>query len=156
MNSDDLIFREISFREVVAQTEKKFQSSIIDKQLKFSSELNINSPYNSYPEILAILLDNLIENGIDFNSVGGELKIFIAAAEESIVLEVMNTGEGIHEDSISNVFEMFYRGSNRSKGNGLGLYIAKKAVEKLSGKIFVKDASPNATIISVTLPYEIG
>jgi K+-sensing histidine kinase KdpD len=52
------------------------------------------------------------------------------------LIEVIDDGDGIPEnDSKIKFFDMFYRGSEKSKGSGLGLYAAKKALEKLNGSI---------------------
>ena len=52
-----------------------------------------------------------------------------------IVITVEDNGEGIPPEIQGRVFEMFYRGSLRAKGSGLGLFIAKEAIETINGRI---------------------
>jgi hypothetical protein len=52
----------------------------------------------------------------------------------------------------SRIFDMYFRANERSKGNGLGLYIAKKAVEKLNGKIRVISTYLEGSIFTIELP----
>ncbi len=153
VNAEELIFREISFKEVVTQLENKFQDVYEEKKMVFTNKVSIGKPFYSYPEIVMVILENLIENGIDFSGHGTKLDISIANSPENVIIEIKNNGEGIRPESIPHVFDMFFRGSNNSKGNGLGLYIAKKAVEKLRGTIRVKDALPESTIFLIELPF---
>ena len=52
-------------------------------------------------------------------------------------MEIQDNVEGILPEYQERMFEMYFRANERSKGNGLGLYIVKKAVEKLGGTITV-------------------
>ncbi|MEM9981577.1 MAG: ATP-binding protein, partial [Bacteroidota bacterium] len=50
------------------------------------------------------------------------------------------------------VFEMFFRGTERSKGLGLGLYITKHIIQKLGGNIVIENVAPHGTRVIITLP----
>ena len=54
-----------------------------------------------------------------------------------VTIEIQDNGQGIAKELQDQIFDMYYRANERSKGNGLGLYIVKKAVEKLDGAISV-------------------
>ncbi|NJM25650.1 MAG: HAMP domain-containing histidine kinase [Bacteroidia bacterium] len=87
---------------------------------------------------LKIILNNLITNAIKFPKQlpGHEPMIVISAynVNEATVISIEDNGEGIRPQVLSNIFEMFYRGNERSKGSGLGLYIAKETAERISGE----------------------
>ena len=51
-----------------------------------------------------------------------------------------------------NIFKMFYRADEGSKGSGLGLYIVKETVEKLKGEISVNSKINEGTTVTITLP----
>jgi len=51
------------------------------------------------------------------------------------------------------IFDMFYRGNDRSKGSGLGLYIVRSAVEKLQGKVSVKSELKQGTEFTAIIPF---
>ena len=55
---------------------------------------------------------------------------------------------------IQNLHKVYFRGSERSKGNGLGLYIVKKAVEKLHGTVAFTSGIGRGSVFVVTLPLE--
>ena len=69
-------------------------------------------------------------------------------------MEVQDNGEGIPEEFKDRIFEMYFRANERSKGNGLGLYIVKKAVEKLGGTIGLK--SELYTGSTFTISFYLG
>ena len=56
-------------------------------------------------------------------------------SEKNVSIEVIDDGEGISPAISSEIFNMFYRGSERSHGQGLGLYIVKSVVERMKGQI---------------------
>ncbi|MCE2959012.1 MAG: HAMP domain-containing histidine kinase, partial [Flammeovirgaceae bacterium] len=67
-------------------------------------------------------------------------------------VEVRDNGIGIDPVHISNIFDMFYRASEKSTGSGLGLYIVKESLEKLRGTITVESTPAAGSRFTVTLP----
>jgi len=65
---------------------------------------------------------------------------------------VKDNGQGIDPAYQSHIFDMYFRANYLSKGNGLGLYIVKKAVEKLEGKIFFESQLGKGTEFKIVLP----
>jgi signal transduction histidine kinase len=64
----------------------------------------------------------------------------------------MDDGLGISKDQHERIFEMFFRGSERSIGSGLGLYLVKKAIEKLGGTIKLSSQPKKYTSFNIFLP----
>jgi signal transduction histidine kinase len=83
------------------------------------------------------ILKSLLSNAIIFRDVlkPGNVWLEINATNGRLLIEVTDDGEGMPANISSHVFDMFYRGSERSLGAGLGLYIAKTAVERMKGEI---------------------
>jgi len=73
-----------------------------------------------------------------------------------VLLLVKDNGICIDEVHINRVFEMFFRGSEHSKGIGLGLYIVKKAVEKLKGHITFESSCGQGTSVLIWLPLSLS
>lgn len=104
---------------------------------------------------LSIVLLNLFSNAIKYRDEQKEyklLRIKVNVTNEKVLLEITDNGIGILADRIPLVFNMFYRGTERSDGAGLGLYIAKGVVEKLGGSIRVESQFELLTTITVSLP----
>jgi signal transduction histidine kinase len=68
------------------------------------------------------------------------------------VIVIEDNGQGIAAEYQERVFDMYFRGSERSKGNGLGLYIVKKAVEKLNGTIRLETSFGAGSVFTIILP----
>ncbi len=92
-------------------------------------------------ESIRYIFINLLDNAIKYNSIQGKISISLKMKNNQIHLQVSDTGPGIPEADISEIFEPFYTvGDDRSRssgGSGLGLAFVKKLVEKLNGKIEV-------------------
>jgi signal transduction histidine kinase len=103
--------------------------------------------------LLAALLLELVNNARTFSaSATAQVEIVWKSNATEWYLEVKDDGEGIPAEVQPKIFEMFYRGSERSKGNGLGLYIVRKALERLEGRIdFV--SKPGETRFMIYLPH---
>lgn len=83
------------------------------------------------------VLQNIMENAIKYGD-GRIIRIFCEDEEDCKLIHIDNTGCHMKQEEMSNLFDSFYRGSNSSgiKGNGLGLYICKKLMEKMDGEVF--------------------
>lgn len=99
---------------------------------------------------------NLAENGIKYNTPGGRLTISLLREEDNAVLRVSDTGVGIPQESISHVFERFYRvdkaRSRKSGGSGLGLAIVRNMVERNQGTIRVESTVGVGSTFTVSFP----
>jgi signal transduction histidine kinase/CheY-like chemotaxis protein len=114
-----------------------------------------------YGDLLRIsqILVNLIVNAIKFTHEGG---VFVEIEESKIGLQfsITDSGEGIDEAQLQNIFEPFKqlesKGSQQYFGSGLGLPIVKRLVELLGGTIEVESIKGVGTKFTVDLPIEEG
>ncbi|MBX2895689.1 MAG: hypothetical protein KF763_09625 [Cyclobacteriaceae bacterium] len=106
--------------------------------------------------LLRIALGNLISNAIKYQQQYKDHKPLIwfrsFRVAETITIEVADNGEGIREEYLDKLFNMFYRGTATSTGSGLGLYIAREAIQKLGGKIYVQSKWGIGSTFGVQLP----
>jgi signal transduction histidine kinase len=123
------------------------------KRIKFIIEIQDGIEFFSEWTIVNTILQNLIENAIKYSStVNPFVKIQVMQAEELLKIVVEDNGHGIDEVHQSKIFDMFYRANLGAKGSGLGLYILKRAVERLNGKIQLKSQLHKGSVFTVTLP----
>lgn len=111
--------------------------------------------FYSDPTRVRIILNNLISNAIKYRSFHKEESyIYIEAIvdEEKMILKVADNGEGIEKSKVPNIFDMFYRATEKSEGSGLGLYIVKKVADKLNAQIDVQSEELEGTTFVVTIP----
>lgn len=107
-------------------------------------------------ESLEQVFSNLISNAINYNKPKGSVKISVKEEGEFIVTEIQDTGIGISKEHLPLIFDQFYRvsrsESQKSKGTGLGLTIAKKIVEAHRGSIHVSSELGKGSTFTVLLP----
>lgn len=113
------------------------------------------------PEVVAdrgrmtIVLNNLISNAIKYHRADGTdcwIRVSAHNGDNCLNLVVADNGQGISHEQQSRIFEMFYRGTEQSKGSGLGLYIVKETIEKMSGTIRVESTLGSGTSFFITVP----
>jgi len=110
--------------------------------------------YTSEWAIINTILQNLIENAIKYSrhDIEPVVHISIRAEGEEICIRVEDNGQGIPARHINLIFDMFYRANDQVKGSGLGLYILKRAVERLKGTIAVTSTPAVGSVFTVRLP----
>lgn len=91
---------------------------------------------------MRIILNNLLTNSIKYQKRLPEHRTYIRISSRknasAFIIEIEDNGEGIKPEVQKKIFNMFYRGHEKSKGSGLGLYIAREAAERINGTIAVK------------------
>jgi signal transduction histidine kinase len=106
---------------------------------------------------LAQVLSNLISNSIKYSPAGGEIRIRGQIRPEHVIICVSDAGPGIAPEDIPHVFDRFYRASEASrktKGAGLGLYLARAVVEAHNGRIWVDPKPDSGARICFSLPRD--
>lgn len=101
-------------------------------------------------------VSNLIANAIAHTPPGGQISIDVHATEETVVIEVRDTGEGVPEDEQMRVFDRFYRADKArtaaSGRMGLGLPIAKSIMDLHGGDISLRSKVGHGTIVVLSFP----
>jgi ligand-binding sensor domain-containing protein/signal transduction histidine kinase len=111
-------------------------------------------------DLFRVILKNTLDNALDFRKPGAGpaclIRVWIEKSENALHITIEDNGIGIPEVHLSKIFNMFYRGSELSRGNGLGLYIVKKAVDKLGGEIQVISTEGKGTVLQMCIPEYIS
>jgi two-component system phosphate regulon sensor histidine kinase PhoR len=99
------------------------------------------------------VLSNLVANAVKFTPYGGRLSLRAYKADAHVNLELSDTGIGIPDEELPMVFRKYYqgKGSSRSRGTGLGLYIAKSIVEAHRGTITVSSRAGSGATFTISL-----
>ncbi len=100
------------------------------------------------------ILENLITNSVKYHDPSKEklqISIEVIISKDMCKISVEDNGIGIPAKVQGKVFEMFYRGTNKSHGSGLGLYIVKETVEQMNGTINLESTEYVGTTISFVI-----
>ncbi len=127
------------------------------ENIKFEKQLiDINGSFNSDPQRLRIILNNLVTNSIKYSDKAKPdqfVRVEVRGKPEAVVIAVEDNGLGIPDDYQEKIYDMFFRASESSEGSGLGLYIVKETVAKMNGNISLKSTEGLGTRFEVELKY---
>jgi signal transduction histidine kinase len=102
------------------------------------------------------MLRELIENASFYSPKKSIIKLSARAVRGNVEISVNDHGYGIPKADLPGIFQQFKRGSNASKykpaGNGLGLYIVRRIIERARGKIRIQSELNKGTTVTVLLP----
>lgn len=103
---------------------------------------------------LRVAISNILSNSIVFANMEKEpiIGIEIVTTPTECVVTIRDNGIGIPTDRLPKIFDMFYRGSEASRGAGLGLYICRETITKLRGTIDLQSDAGVGTTVTVTIP----
>jgi signal transduction histidine kinase len=100
------------------------------------------------------VIDNVVGNALKYST--GTVAVRVAPGDVNVSIEVADSGIGIPEGEVQQVFTRFGRGTNaRSRGiagSGVGLYVAKKIVDVHGGRLLVRSVENQGSTFSIILP----
>ena len=107
--------------------------------------------------LIHIIAENILDNSMIYRDDARSLELCIRAivVGKDVQLIFLDNGSGIQSSLLDKVFQMFFRASDKSVGHGLGLYLVKKAIEKLGGVVEIKSEESKYTQIRLVLPNVI-
>lgn len=155
IGSQELIYTDVFLKEIVQVELDQFRDVFKQKNIDVQVAIEPVRDFYSFPALIKIILQNLIENSTAFcETTAPWIKIEAQQSLNSVAVKVSDNGCGIEATYIPRVYEMYFRASEKSKGNGLGLYIVKKIVDKLKGTIEVQSIYGEGTSVIVTIPNQ--
>ncbi|MFM7858510.1 MAG: sensor histidine kinase [Flammeovirgaceae bacterium] len=104
---------------------------------------------------LKVVLNNLVANALKYHDPDKDnpfVEIKAMPQNGTAQIEIIDNGLGIDAKHINNIFDMFYRASEKSNGSGLGLYIVKETLEKISGSIKVESQLQKGSSFIIHVP----
>lgn len=101
----------------------------------------------------------MISNAIKFTPLHGTITVAATVQPDTVTFSITDTGIGINEEDIRQLFSEFYRIENEInqnvKGTGLGLALCKKIIEAHNGHIWVESKVTQGSTFFITLPLTI-
>ncbi len=149
-------FKPLQIADVIEKSVSDMLLQIKRNDLTIKKELSDNLPLIQADEdrMMQVMI-NLIGNAIKFTP-SGEITITAHEDDDNLHIAVSDTGIGIGQEQIDNLFDRFYQGDASTKrkygGTGVGLHISKLIVEAHKGKIWAESEDGVGTTIHFTLP----
>lgn len=151
-----LNFESVAPRKLIYSAADRMKAQVERANLK----LNVRCE-DGLPEIrgdrtrLEQVLVNLIHNAVKFTKPGGAITLRAESATGGVCCVVQDTGIGIPSESLTRIFERFYRvdSSRSGSGTGLGLSISKHIIEAHGGRIWVDSEEGRGSTFTFLLPH---
>ena len=129
--------------------------------IRLQDGLDIESPeftVKGSHELLHRALYNLVQNGIKYNNAGGSVEVGLSVKDGKVYLTVLDTGVGIPEEELEDIFTPFYRCQKNVAGGkpgyGIGLALTEKILEHHGAKISVKAREDGGSIFTIAFGLE--
>ena len=130
---------------------------LADRQsVKLTASVEKGCTILSFEDDAYQILFNLVENGIKYNRENGSVHVRVRQEDDTVVIDVEDTGSGIPENALDSIFNRFYRvdkaRSRQAGGAGLGLSIVHEMVGRNFGTITVRSTVGEGSCFTVTFP----
>ena len=132
----------ISYDELINNNRINLDIDMDDRLIKYTNE-----------SFIQLIFSNLISNAIKFSKYEGIVEIKLKNKNDYIEFMVKDNGIGMSKDTIIHIFNRFYQGdtSHKTEGNGLGLLMVKKAIDRLGYKISIESEEEKGSTFIVDI-----
>ena len=146
VKSASLRINTIQLENLIEQTIKQVAENSPEHNTKFLVQISPQAQQiNTDRYLLKHSIANILENAINYaykKESTVTVKTYLTS-DNMLAIEIQDEGMGVDAEITSHIFEMFYRGTEKSKGAGLGLYITKIATNKLDGSVEIHSDGAN-------------
>lgn len=154
---DQMNFTVVNLSDVVRESVHKFEALAMSKEIQLDAEMTPGLEVWGNKSGLVQIVTNLIKNAIVYTPRKGSVHInVLRSANDRIEFRVNDTGIGIEQEKLRQIFEPFYQvepSRSQSRGSsGLGLAIVSELVKLHHGKISIHSTPQVGTVVRVELP----
>ncbi|HMK49272.1 MAG TPA: ATP-binding protein, partial [Thermodesulfovibrionales bacterium] len=142
--------RVVVLHDIIMKAYRFTANSINMERIRFSLDSNSDMLVLADPEQLERVFINLFANAVEAMEEGGDLSVRVTQEDNSVIIDISDSGKGIAGDALEKIFEPFY--TTKDKGTGLGLAIVFNIINKHNGKIAIRSEEGKGTTFSITLP----
>lgn len=147
-------YREIPIDSLIQKQVNVLRPIWQKKRITLTEEVPSELMVNTDPDMLAVIIRNLVSNAIKFTYPEGEIKIQVSNEPTILSIRIVDNGIGMTTEQLKNLFKNFQssRGTDNEKGTGIGLFTCKELTNKLKGNLkFISEPNKGTTVI-VELP----
>ena len=157
MRGFNAIPEQVELKELTEENIELLRPIAAKKNIRLENNLPDDSNAFIDPNMINLILRNLISNAIKFSLSGGVIEVNSDKNEHYQTISIKDHGIGMTKETMNMLFKMHTfttRGTANERGTGLGLYIAKNFVETNGGEIWVESEANSGSTFSFTIPTE--
>jgi signal transduction histidine kinase len=139
---------------IIDETVILLNEMFTEKQIKFQNYLTQNIEVIGDEYQIKTIFRNLLHNSLKFTANNGTIQVNSSTENDRLLLQLTDTGVGIKEDNLNQIFLNPYvnKGTLGEKGTGFGLLLCKELIEKNNGLIDIKSSVGKGTTVIMSLP----
>lgn len=145
-----------SIKNIITEFAKEAENSgrVFNRKISYSIELSKDYFIPLDQQLVTRAFENLYSNALRYTKDGDYITISAEDDKQNIYIKFCDTGEGIDKKDLDNIFDMFYRGTNsrREEGMGIGLSVVKNIIDIHNWKINVDSEKNIGTYFTITIP----
>jgi signal transduction histidine kinase len=146
------IRKEVNLKENIKAAIRFAMLAYNEDKIELETDLHPFSLFDADPEEIQKIFINVLNNALQAMDGEGKLKILTYDKKDYFWVEIKDSGPGIPDEYLKNVFNPFFTTKMQGEGTGLGLSITQSLVEKYNGKIKIKSSQGNGTVVSLCFP----
>ncbi|MEO9474577.1 MAG: ATP-binding protein [Cyclobacteriaceae bacterium] len=151
----------VRFHDLVKRIFFTYQSSYSAKSIEFQFDYQLDEDAIFRVDIgkLEKILDNLMSNAVKFTEANGLIKMNVSGQKDKIEIKVSDTGVGIGQDELDQIFNRFYQAGKDTRysgGTGIGLSLAKELATLMNGDLQVMSKLGEGTTFTLTIPMKVA
>jgi len=139
-NEEEIEKENVNLVSILENVIVSFDELLVNKNINLDIDICDKADIISNQSIIQIIFSNLISNAIKFSKDNSIIVIKLLKNDNNYKFIVKDNGIGMTKDTINNIFNRFYQAdtSHKSEGNGLGLSMVKKGIDRLGYKISIE------------------
>ncbi len=145
----------INFNEIIDELKAIYELNSKANNVAFNVSVKQDEAFSNDEAPIRLIINNLLSNAFkyqDKSSKNKSVEISVEVKKSEATIYVKDTGIGILESHLGEIFNLFFRSNSLEVGSGFGLYNVKSALLKLNGQIEVDSVLHQGTTFKVTIP----
>lgn len=161
LNKKEIRIQEESFdlQQFIQNIYYQFEPKAIFKQIHFDYIFLVDKPLFIKTDLnkLSVVVQHLLSNAFDFTPSKGKISIIVDCCfQDKISIAVQDSGMGIHQHDLPNIFDCFFQINPLVGGTGIGLAICKEYVQLIGGQIEVQSEWSKGSLFTILFPFQNG
>lgn len=154
ISKDEIGNVEIDFEELIDESIEILRFHPHFQKITFIKEIEYTRKFYGDLKRLKPMLNNLLINALEYSDLNKRnpfIKVSLRTKSGLLEINIEDNGIGMSKDVSRRAFDMFYRGTQNSKGSGLGLFLVKESISKLNGSVSLQSSPGDGTKVSLLL-----
>lgn len=147
-------FREVPIDSLIQKQVNTLRPIWQKKRIKLTEEVPNDFILYTDPDMLAVIIRNLLTNAIKFTYPEGEITVKVIDNSENVAIIISDNGIGMSTEQLNTIFKDYRstRGTDNEKGTGLGLFTCNELASKLNGNLKISSELNKGTTVTVEIP----